>query len=89
MKTVSIRKQGGAAIITIPPDILKTLHTGVGSVLTLDVRDGAFIAKPLKSIVRKRFSLSELLENVTPQAVQQLNTETEWAREGSPVGQEI
>jgi len=89
MKTVSIRKQGGAAIITIPPDILKTLNAEVGSILTLDVRDGAFIAKPLKSVIRKRFSLSELLENATPQAVQQLNTETEWAREGSPVGQEL
>lgn len=89
MKTVSIRKQGGAAIITIPPDILKTLHAGIGSLLTLDVRDGAFIAKPLKSVVRKRYSLPELLQNATPQLIQQLNAETEWAREGASVGQEL
>lgn len=89
MKTVSIRKQGGAAIMTIPPDVLKSLHADIGSVLMLNVQDGAFIAKPVSPIVRKRFKLSELLKNVTPQAMQQLNAETEWAREGSPVGQEI
>jgi antitoxin ChpS len=89
MKTVSIRKQGGAAIMTIPPDILKSLHAEVGSILMLDVQDGTFIAKPVSPVIRKRFKLSELLENVTPQAMQQLNAETEWAREGSPVGQEL
>ncbi|CEN55976.1 AbrB/MazE/SpoVT family DNA-binding domain-containing protein [Candidatus Methylopumilus turicensis] len=61
MKTVSIRKQGGAAIMTIPPDILKSLDAGVGSQLILKVQDGVFTATPIKSPPRKHYKLSDLL----------------------------
>ncbi len=61
MRTVSIRKQGGAAIMTIPPDILKSLDAGVGSQLILNVQDGVFTATPIKTTPRKHYKLSDLL----------------------------
>jgi len=57
--------------------------------LTLDLSKGTPMAIPSKVVIRKRFKLSELFKNVTPEAIQQLNTETEWAREGSSVGREL
>lgn len=61
MKTVSIRKQGGAAIMTIPPDILKSLDAGVGSQLVLNVHDGVFTATPIRSAPRKHYKLADLI----------------------------
>ena len=61
MKTVSIRKQGGAAIMTIPPDILKSLDAGVGSQLVLNVQDGVFTATPIRSAPRKHYKLADLI----------------------------
>jgi antitoxin ChpS len=89
VKTVSIRRQGGAAIMTIPPEVLKSLQLDVGAKLDVEVGDGAFTARPRSRPFRKRYSLRELLRGVTPEKMRKLNAETAWAREGDPVGREI
>lgn len=48
MITVNIRKQGGAAIMTIPSDVLKVLNVEVGASLELEVTDGFFTARPVR-----------------------------------------
>lgn len=88
MITVHIRKQGGAAIITIPSHVLKMLHVDVGATLELDVSDKELIARPIRNITRKRYSLAELLDGTTPKGMKTLNKSTQWARDGKPVGRE-
>lgn len=89
MTTVSIRRQGGAAIMTIPAEVLKTLRLDVGATLQLSVSDNGFTAQPVEKPKRRRYSLKELLRGATPEAMLQLNEETAWAREGDPVGREL
>ena len=90
MITVNIRKQGGAAVMTIPSDVLKMLNIEVGSTLELEITNGAFIVRPAQPPTgRKRYTLAELLQDVTPETMNELNTETAWAREGEPMGREI
>lgn len=89
MINVSVRKQGGAAIITIPPAVLKQLDIEVGSQLSLDIDHGKLIARPAKIKQKKRYSLSELLEGVTPTKMKKLVKETKWARDGDSVGREL
>jgi len=86
MITVNIRKQGGAAIMTIPSDVLKILDVGVGSTLELSVTKEGFTAHPT---IRKRYTLNELLRGATPKNLKALNKETQWAREGKSVGREL
>jgi antitoxin ChpS len=89
MITVNIRKQGGAAVITIPSDILKLLNIQVGSTLELDVNSKGFSARPINNPEFTRYSLVELLTGVTSEDMAKLNKETKWAREGKPVGREL
>lgn len=49
MINVNVRKQGGAAIITIPSDVLKLLGIEVGSALELNVDHGKLIARPTQN----------------------------------------
>lgn len=48
MIIVNIRKQGGAAIMTIPANVLKLLDLEVGATLELQVVDGGFTARPVR-----------------------------------------
>lgn len=89
MIAVNVRKQGGAAIMTIPAEVMKTLDVKIGSTLQLELVDGAFTARPACSSQRKRYTLEELLHGVTPEGMAALNADTEWAREGGPVGREL
>lgn len=89
MVTVQVRKQGGAAIITIPSNMLKMLNLHIGSELALNVTRHGIIAKPLFHRKRKRYTLKELLKGCTCQNMKQLNKATKWAREGKPKGREI
>lgn len=86
MISVSVRKQGGAAIMTIPADVLKLLDISVGSTLELNVTKDGFIAQPK---THKRYSLRELLHGVTPKKLKALNEATQWARDGEAVGREL
>jgi antitoxin ChpS len=87
MITVNVRKQGGAAVITIPSDVLKLLNIQIGSELVLAVNEESFVARPLKT--KQRYSLSELLQGVSEKEMVRLNKNTEWAREGKSIGTEI
>jgi len=90
MITVNIRKQGGAAIMTIPADVLRLLNVEVGAAMELEVTDGAFVVRPAKQQGhRRRYTLDELLDGATPEAMQALAAETEWAREGGSIGREL
>lgn len=89
MTTVSIRRQGGAAIMTIPAEVLKTLHLDVGATLELSVSENGFTAQPVAKPRRRRYTLRELLRGATPETMRQLTEETAWAREGEPVGREL
>ena len=87
MTTVNVRKQGGAAVVTIPANMLKLLNVDVGSTLELTVSEGVLMARPAAH--KRRYSLSELLQGVTPKRMAELNAETAWAREGDAIGNEI
>ena len=84
--TSKIRRQGGAAVITIPPALLKLMDVDVGGQVALSVAGGELTARPVRQ-GRKRYSLKELLKG--SDVMKRLNAETAWAREGDPVGREI
>lgn len=83
----TIRRQGGAAVMTIPPAFLKVLDLDIGSQVELSVEAGELIAKPVTQLARKRYSAAELLKG--SEHVAEINHETAWAREGDPFGREI
>ena len=89
MTTVSIRKQGGAAIVTIPATLLRQLNVEVGSSLDLDVADGALTARPARPAKPRRYTLKELLRRATPKNMKALNRQTAHARAGKAVGHEL
>lgn len=84
--TSKIRRQGGAAVITIPPALLKLMNLDVGAEVELSVDHGKLLAQPAAR-QRKRYSMAELLEGAA--SMERLNAEVAWAREGDPVGHEI
>lgn len=83
----TIRRQGGAAVMTIPLAFLKLLDLHIGSEVELSVEAGELVAKPVPPLIRKRYSVTELLKGA--EFVAELNNETAWAREGDSVGREI
>ena len=89
MLSMPLRKQGGAAIVTIPPSVLKSLDLKIGNELLMDVRDGALVMVPAKPGKRRRYTLAQLLEGATPKAVKALKDETAWFRGGDAVGREL
>ena len=89
MLSMPLRKQGGAAIVTIPPSVLKSLDLKIGSELQMDVRDGTLVLVPVQAPKRKRYTLAQLLVGATPATIKALNSETAWAREGEAVGREL
>ena len=84
--TSKIRKQGGAAVMTIPPALLKLMDLDVGSQVTLSVEHGKLVAQPAAP-ARKRYSMAELLKGAA--GMKRLNAEVAWAQDGEPVGREI
>lgn len=89
MLSMPLRRQGGAAIVTIPPSVLKSLDLKIGAELQMDVRDGALVMVPAVPSKRKRYTLAQLLEGATPKVVTALNDDTAWSREGDAVGREL
>lgn len=87
MKSVQIRKQGGAAIMTIPSHLLAALHVNIGDTLELDITDGVLLVKPAIKKMRKQYSLEELLAQCDENAP--LNEEdSEWLNI-KPIGLEL
>jgi antitoxin ChpS len=89
MIKVQVRKQGGAAIVTIPADLMKLLNLEIGETLQLQVANGDLIATPTRTKKRKRYSIAELKAGATPKRLRALERETGWFREGGPVGREL
>ncbi|SNB77344.1 MULTISPECIES: AbrB/MazE/SpoVT family DNA-binding domain-containing protein [unclassified Agrobacterium] len=83
--TTRIRRQGGAAVMTIPPALLKMLGLEIGEQLTLEVDNGALVASPVRQ-EKKRFTLAELLEGADEVAT--LNASAREWDEAPPVGKE-
>jgi antitoxin ChpS len=65
------------------------LDLKIGNDMQIDVGDGALVMVPVMPAKRKRFTLVQLLEGVTPKPVKALNDDTAWSREGEPVGREV
>jgi antitoxin ChpS len=83
---VSIRQQGGAAVMTIPAEVLRKFDWRVGSQVDLSLLEDGFTVRPTVK-PRKRYHLSELL--VSAEEASALADETAWAREGDAVGREL
>ncbi len=88
MPRVSIRRQGGAAIMTIPAEVLKTLHLDVGAQMDIAVTEEGFTARPVEQ-PKRRYTLKELLRGATPDTMRQLQEDTAWAHEGPAIGREL
>ena len=84
--TSKIRRQGGAAVLTIPPALLRMLEAEVGTPVELAVANGTLTVRPTH-VRRRRYTLAELLDGA--EAAADLAAETAWAREGDPVGREV
>lgn len=88
MLVTKIRKQGGAAVVTLPAEVLRQLDAGIGEDLSIVVSQHTIILRPVRS-ERRRYNLEELLAGITEQNMQVLAEDTAWAREGAPVGREL
>ena len=84
--TSKIRKQGGAAVMTIPPALLKLMDLDVGAQVTLSVEHGKLVAQPAAA-TRRRYTMAELLKGSA--GMKRLTAEVAWAQDGEPVGHEI
>jgi antitoxin ChpS len=84
--TSKIRKQGGAAVVTIPPALLKLMDLEVGAEVSLSVEHGKLVAQPAAA-ARRRYPMAELLKGSA--GMRRLTAETAWAQNGEPVGREI
>lgn len=84
--TTKIRRQGGAAVVTIPPAVLQLMQTQVGDQLSLVVSDGTLVARPVDK-ARPHYTLSELL--VGSEEMEKLSSRTAWALDGDATGREI
>ncbi len=89
MTTVNIRRQGGAAIVTIPAPMLKQLNVEVGEALELSVANGTLTARPAAIDKPRRYTLKELLRGATPRNLAKLKRQTAGALDGAPVGREL
>ncbi|NTJ41682.1 PbsX family transcriptional regulator [Agrobacterium larrymoorei] len=84
--TTKIRRQGGAAVMTIPPALLKLLGTEVGSELALDIENGNLVASPVRA-TKKRYSLAELLEGANE--IAELNADAKAWDDAPRFGNEV
>ena len=89
MITTHIRKQGGAAIMTIPASLLKTIDLPIGAEVVLDPVEHGFEVKVIEEGRRRRYTLKELLVGATPENIEKLNKQVAWSQEGDAMGQEI
>ena len=60
MTTVTVRKQSGAAVVTLPREVLEMLHIEIGSKLDFDVSDGVLTVRPAAK--SRRYSVTEFLQ---------------------------
>ena len=89
MISVQIRKQGSPAIITLPAAALKIMGAEVGDTLLLDVERGKLTAIITKEAGRRRYKLSELLDGVTQEGLDELIKASAHVQDGTAVGEEL
>lgn len=89
MITVNIRKQGGAAVMTIPADILRMLNVGIGAAVEIKPAEDGFLVRPIQPKPRRKYTVQELMRGVSREWSEDVNRETAWVREGGPVGREL
>lgn len=75
--------------MTIPSDVLKDLAVGVGESLDIEVADGVMVARPARRGARRRYSVAELLEGVTPAVAREMKRESVAWHTGPSVGREL
>jgi antitoxin ChpS len=88
MLVTKIRKQGGAAVVTLPAEVLRQLDASIGEDLSIEVSQHTVIMRPARG-ERRRYNLGELFAGVTEQDMQALAEDAAWAREGEPTGREL
>lgn len=76
----TIAKWGNSLAIRIPQNLAKEIHLAEGVEIDLAVVDGTLVIKPRS---RKRYSLDELIEGITPENI---HTEID---SGIAVGNEV
>lgn len=78
--SITLKKWGNSLAIRIPQHIAKKINVTEGSQVDFDVVDGTLVVKPSK---RKRYSLFELVEKITPENLHgEIDT-------GASVGKEV
>lgn len=60
---INVAKWGNSLAIRIPQNIAKEINITEGSAVDFSVKDGILTIQPIK---RKRYSLDELVEKITP-----------------------
>ncbi len=88
MLRTRIRKQGGAAVVTLPAEVLRQIDLTVGEELQIELTGETIILRAHHE-KRRRYSLAELLEGVDCAEMQQIAEETRAARAGGPKGREL
>ena len=63
----TISKWENSLAIRLPQNLAKEIHVSEGSEINISVIDGILIVKPRK---RKRYSLDELVQGITPENLQ-------------------
>jgi len=89
MITVNIRKQGGAAVMTIPADILRMLNVGIGAAVEIKPAEDGFLVRPVHGKPRRKCTVQELMRGVSREWSEGVHRETVWARESGPAGREL
>ena len=84
MTQVTIRKSGGASIISIPKVILRTLALDAGASLDLSIEDNKIILTPIK----ESLTLEAILEG-SPKSALRLTEEDQLWLNSQSVGKEI
>jgi antitoxin ChpS len=88
MSVVHIRRQGGAAIMTIPADVMRKLDVSIGATVELEVAGGAMVVRPARVGLR-RYSLLELLDGVTPARAREMARQSAAWHRGPSAGREL
>jgi antitoxin MazE len=77
--TTQVAKWGNSLGVRLPKAVALDAHLAEGDSVDVTVRDGAIVITP----ARRRFTLDELLAQVTPDNI---HGETDW---GPPAGKEV
>ena len=75
--------------MTIPAEVLKELAVAVGETLELEVADGVMVARPARRSARRRYSMAELLEGVTPAVARTMARASAAWHSGPSTGREL